>query len=349
MFLIQLPAVLRRMLLCCAALLAAAGSASAAPRCLSDCKPRIGIVSAFGAEADILIAQTNNKRTWTINGNRFTTGTLRGSRVVIVLSGVSMINATMVTQLMLDHFAIERLIMSGIAGGVNPARHVGDVLVPARWSMPMEVYWNADGQVPAPCGAQTDVSCLGLKLALDASGKPLPDYRIATPSGPVSTGLFMRENFVMHGGNAPQGEFRLDYEADARMLAVARALTPTLQRCGPKNPQLCVSTTPQLVVGGRAISGTAFLANAQYRSYLYSTLQAEAVDMETAALGHVALANRVPYIGFRSLSDLAGGDHTQDVGAFFGSGLAEANASAVTLAFLEAWKRHSSGHRTQQQ
>ena len=49
-------------------------------------------------------------------------------------------------------------------------------------------------------------------------------------------------------------------------------------------------------------------------------------------------ANQVPYIAFRSLSDLAGGSDTQDVGAFFGSGLAEANASAVTLAFLEAWK-----------
>jgi adenosylhomocysteine nucleosidase len=320
--------------------LAGATAASAAPpRCLTDCTPRIGIVSAFGAEADILVAQTTAKRSHTVNGNRFTTGMLRGNRVVIVLSGVSMINATMVTQLMLDHFRIERLVMSGIAGGVNPARHVGDVLVPASWVMPMEVYWHADGSVPAPCGAATDVGCLGLKLALDASGKPLPDYRIDTPSGAVSTGLFMRENFVMHSGNAPQGEFRFDYAADTQMLAVARSLSPALQRCGPKNPSLCVGTTPQLVVGGRGISGTAFLANPQYRRYVFDTLGAEAVDMETAALGHVAHANRVPYIGFRSLSDLAGGDHTQDVGAFFGSGLAEANASAVTLAFLEAWKK----------
>jgi adenosylhomocysteine nucleosidase len=325
----------------CSLLWLTAGPARAEPptRCLTDCTPRIGIVSAFGAEADILVAQTTGKRTHTVNGNRFTTGVLRGNRVVIVLSGVSMINATMVTQLLLDHFRIERLVMSGIAGGVNPARHVGDVLVPASWTMPMEVYWHADGSVPAPCGTATDVGCLGLKLALDASGKSLPDYRIETPSGAVPTGLFMRENFVMHEGNAPQGEFRFDYQADPQMLAVARSLSPALQRCGPKNPGLCVSTTPQLVVGGRGISGTAFLANPQYRRYVFDTLRAEAVDMETAAVGHVAYANRVPYIGFRSLSDLAGGDHTQDVGAFFGSGLAEANASAVTLAFLEAWKK----------
>ena len=63
------------------------GPAAAAPaKCLTDCTPRIGIVSAFGEEADILVAQTGHKREHTINGNRFTTGTLRGNRVVIVLT-----------------------------------------------------------------------------------------------------------------------------------------------------------------------------------------------------------------------------------------------------------------------
>jgi adenosylhomocysteine nucleosidase len=59
--------------------------------------------------------------------------------------------------------------------------------------------------------------------------------------------------------------------------------------------------------------------------------------METTAFAHVAYANQVPFIAFRSLSDLAGGSDFNDVGAFFGSGLAEANSSAVTLAFLTAW------------
>jgi purine nucleoside permease len=311
--------------------------------CLTDCTPRIGIVSAFGAEADILVANTQQRREHLVNGNRFVTGVLEGNPVVIVLSGVSMINATMVTQLMVDHFQLERLVMSGIAGGVDPSRHVGDVLVPERWAMPMEVYWNADGRTPAPCGRDSDVSCLGLRLAKGPDGKPLPDYRIPTPKGALPTGLFMRENFVMRSDTAPQGEFRFDYEADPRMLQVARSLQPTLLRCGPKQPDACVAHPPQLVVGGRAISGTAFLANPDYRRYLFDTLQAGAVDMETAALAHVAHANRLPYIAFRSLSDLAGGDHTQEVGAFFGSGLAEANASAVTMAFLKAWKAQADG------
>lgn len=354
------------------------GAASAAPRCLSDCTPRIGIVSAFGEEADILIAQTSEKRVWTVNGNRFTAGVLRGNRVVIVLSGVSMINSTMVTQLMLDHFRVERLIMSGIAGGVNPAHHVGDVTVPERWAMPMEVYWNHDMAVPQPCPAapaaplgapatsassvtsatsaapdgasQPDgagagsVACLGLRLARVDGKSPAP---FGVPGEPG--GLFIRDNFVMSSANAPKGEFRFDYEVDPSMLAVAREIRPVLERCGPKarkdaagapDPKLCVVQQPRLIVGGRGVSGTAFLANSQYRRYLFEQLQAQTFEMETAALAHVAYANGVPFIAFRSLSDLAGAEEfNADVVALFASGLAETNEAAVTLAFLEAWAR----------
>lgn len=330
---------MRRLSTLLLALLASAFTTTApakpAERCLTDCTPRIGIVSAFGAEADILVAQTTGKRTHTVNGNRFTTGTLRGNRVVIVLSGVSMINSTMVTQLMLDHFKVQRLIMSGIAGGVNPAHHVGDVTVPDRWIMPMEVYWNADDKVPSACGAEGDVSCLGLSLAKGPDGKVLPGYQ----------GWFLRPSFVLNSVNAPKGEFRFDYPVDPDMLAVAQRLQPALQRCGPKaaasgtvDEKQCVRTQPKLMVGGTGVSGTAFLANAPYRRYLFETLNAQVFEMETAALAHVAYANRVPYIAMRSVSDLAGAEEfNTDVAALFSSGLAEANEAAVTLSFLEAW------------
>lgn len=42
--------------------------------------------------------------------------------MVVVLSGVSMINAAMTTQTLVDHFRIERLIMSGISGGIDSAQ-----------------------------------------------------------------------------------------------------------------------------------------------------------------------------------------------------------------------------------
>jgi adenosylhomocysteine nucleosidase len=317
-------------------------------RCLTECSPRIGIVSAFGAEADILIAQTARKRVYSINGNRFTVGVLRGNPVVIALSGVSMINSAMVTQLMLGHFRVERLVMSGIAGGVNPANHVGDVTVPDRWAMPMEVFWGSDSTLPSPCGKPADVSCLGLQIATGRDGQPLPPFVLNTAQGPVETGLFMRKNYLLSQNTAPNGRFMFDYPVDNQMLAVARSLAPELARCGPKatrtdgtvDENQCVRQQPRLLVGGRGVSATVFLANAQYRAYLYEVLEAQTFEMETAALAHVAHANNVPYIAFRSLSDLAGAEaFDADVAALFGSGLAETNEAKVTLAFLDAWKR----------
>ncbi len=326
--------------------------AAAAPRaCLSECTPRIGIVSAFGAEAAILVKETRGARTWTINGNRFTTGTLRGNRVVIVLSGVSMINAAMTTQTLIDHFRIERLVMSGISGGVDPAHHVGDVLVPDTWVMPLEVFWHHDSSLPTPCGAPGELSCLGLRLAR-IDGKPVAPF---TLPGGAATGLFMRENHATRPGGAAEGEYVFDYRVDPAMLAVAKEIAPTLARCGPKaarsadgavDPGLCVGTQPRIVVGGRGVSGTAFLANAAYRAYLFEQIGAQTVDMETASLAHVAFVNGIPYIAFRSLSDLAGAqDFNADVVALFASGLAETNESAVTLAFLAAWSERAAPRR----
>ena len=323
--------------------------------CLTECTPRIGIVSAFGAEADLLVGQAQGRKTYMFNGNRFTTGVLRGNPVVIVLSGVSMINSTMVTQMMLDHFRVQRLVMSGIAGGLNPALHVGDVTVPDHWIMPLEVYWSHNSVPPTPCGDTLgDMSCLGLKLAThkDAQGAvqpTLPPFELNTANGKVPTGMFVRENFVMTAKNSPKGEFVFAYPVDADMLEVARELQPKLSQCGPAakpdaalDAKQCVRQMPRLVVGGAGASATVFLANADYRKYLFENLHANTFEMETAALAHVAYANGVPYIAFRSLSDLAGAEEfNSDVVALFTSGLAEANEAAVTLAFLQAWKARS--------
>ncbi|MCA6218031.1 5'-methylthioadenosine/S-adenosylhomocysteine nucleosidase [Ideonella sp. B7] len=327
-------------------LLAPAAQAATPPRpapptaaqasCLSDCTPRIGIVSAFGAEADLLLGRLQHPKTWTITGKRFTTGELEGHRVVVVLSGVSLVNATLTTQQLLDHFRIDRLVMSGIAGGVNPANHVGDVTVPERWALPLETFWNESDTLPAPCGQTGDLSCLGLNLAAP-DGQPLPPFQHQFPRG----------TYLLNTANAPQGEYRFDYPVDAAMLATVRTLQPRLQRCGPKAKQtdgsvdekLCVKEQPRLRVGGRGVSGPVFLANAEYREYLFKHLQAQTFEMETAALAHVAAANQVPYIAFRSLSDLAGAEgFNADVGALFASGLAETNEAEVTLSFLRAWR-----------
>ena len=59
--------------------------------------------------------------------------------------------------------------------------------------------------------------------------------------------------------------------------------------------------------------------------------------METAAVGMVAYSNGVPWIAFRSLSDLAGGGEAENEMHTFMS-IAADNSARVLLAFLAAWK-----------
>src|SRR5262245_47065952 len=335
-------ALVRRLTVVLAAVLVLALGASAQARrprsvgCLTECVPRLGIVSAFGAEAAMLLANMRRAHAYVINGNTFTTGVLRGTRVVMVLTGVSVVNAAMLTQLLIDHFNVHHLVLSGIAGGVDPANHIGDVVIPETWAFRLEAYWNGDSIVPSPCGTTGDLSCLGLQLS-PYTPRTNADYQIPTANGLVGTGLFMRTTFVRTRANYPDGEFKFDYPVDATMFRVATKLHPALLRCGPKHRSLCVSTSPVLRHGGRGVTAPVLLANPAYREYVFHVLQAQSFDMETTACAHVAFANQIPFIAFRSVSDLAGGSDVQEVGAFFGSGLAEANASAVTLAFLKAW------------
>jgi len=309
------------------------------PRCLTECSPRLGVISAFGQEADLLIAQLQEPQDYRINGKRFTTGYVGAAPVVVVLSGISMPNAVMTTQLLFDHFRIEQLVFSGIAGGLNPKYKVGDVLVPRSWVMQQEVYYANSTELPVPCGQAGDLSCLGLKLA------DVPPY---------DDGLFLRKTNVINERNHERaalrdsvtdavianGEMRLDYPVDPAMLKIARGLTA---RLAPQLEPICAAPgdcrAPVIALGRRGVAGGMFLANVQYRAYLEQQLRADCVDMETAGVAHVAYANQVPYIAFRSVSDLAGADFHPEVGQFFGSGIAQRNAARVTLGFIEAWAK----------
>ncbi|MET3584729.1 nucleoside phosphorylase [Pseudorhizobium tarimense] len=55
--------------------------------------------------------------------------------------------------------------------------------------------------------------------------------------------------------------------------------------------------------------------------------------MESAATAHVAYSNSIPFIAFRSLSDLAGGgEGANEMGVFFA--LASENSARFVKAFL---------------
>ena len=71
------------------------------------------------------------------------------------------------------------------------------------------------------------------------------------------------------------------------------------------------SRFPKVLMGVVGVSGNAFVDNAEKRDWLRTEFGACITDMESAAVAQVCLANRIPFIVFRSASDLAGGTRGQ--------------------------------------
>lgn len=273
---------------------------------------RIAIVSAFGPELDKLKNKAVIEEERVINGKTFTLCELEGRKAVLFLSGISMINATMSTQLALDTFPVTHILFSGIAGGVNPELHIGDVTIPARWAQYQEsIFARKTGE--------------GYNLGWHK--KVYPGYGM----------MFSQNVGVTHDRlEKPDAiEDKFWFDVDKKLLAVAKNIRNVHLLAEIDEKTLLHS--PKLVVGGSGVSGMTFVDNAAYRAWVYDTFEADCLDMESAAVAHVAYVHDVPFIAFRSLSDLAGGGEGENqLGTFFK--LAADNAAEVLLQFLRAWK-----------
>jgi len=276
-----------------------------------DPVPRIAIISAFEPELEKLRSKTEIKEVRLVNGRKHYIGKLEGHDVVLLLSGYSMVNAAMTTQALLDHFTVREIVFSGIAGGVNPGLHVGDVTVPAEWGQYQEQAFAREVPDGWDEGRQ---------------GKEFGNYGMMFPHS-VSV--------VRSDGDPDKAERRFWFPADDHALAIARTVASKvkLTRCLDKS--VCLITEPKVIVGGNGVSGPTFVDNAAYRQWVWQTFHADALDMETSAVTTVAYVNRVPFIAFRSLSDLAGGGGGKNEAAIFFK-LAADNSAEVVLAYLEA-------------
>src|SRR5262245_18666153 len=214
-----------------------------------DGEPRVAVISAFEPEWLALKASTLDARSHHVNGVEFVTGTLGGRQVVLFLSGISMVNAAMTTQLALDRFDVSGIVFSGIAGGVDPALHIGDVVVAGRWGQYLEAAFGreVDGKFQPPPWWKTP---------------PFPNYGMIFPG------------YVDVRSAKGGAEKRFWFDVDPGMLAAAGKLGAVdLKRCTAQ--QACLKEGPRLVVGGNGVSGAAFVDNAAFRQYVFDTFKAQ--------------------------------------------------------------------------
>ncbi len=96
----------------------------------------LAVIGALKEEIDLIEAAM------TVSGHRIHAGieTIRGHfdgvEMVLAQCGVGKVNATICTQMLIDHYLPGALVFSGVAGGLLPNMRVGDVVIASHAVVP---------------------------------------------------------------------------------------------------------------------------------------------------------------------------------------------------------------------
>jgi adenosylhomocysteine nucleosidase len=221
-----------------------------------------------------------------IHGIPFFRGMVEGKDVLVVETGMSLVNAAMSLQLTLERFPVTQVLFAGVAGGIDPSLEVGDVVIPERWAYHSEAaYFNPDGK----------------------GGYIVADY--FNPPKYANFGMMFPDD--AQATTAATGKFvdTPTFPVDPALLAIARK---AIAKLGPFKSEH-TGRVLKVEVGGTGVSGPVFMDNAEYRKFVFKVWKARCLDMESTAYAHVCYTNEIPFLAVRSLSDLAGGQEGKNV------------------------------------
>lgn len=230
----------------------------------------IGLICAVPEEIGHFGAHLHVATVTDLAGFRFLAGDLDGVPVVLVEAGIGKVNAAIVGTLLAQHFAVRALVFSGVAGGLDPALGIGDVVI-------------ARTLIQHDYGALLD----GRLMPYQPGVPPLPGLE-----GPVG--------------------YHLDAGLETQIAGVLQGLEL------PAMPAIATGGQARqpMIRFGTVLTGDYFLNCAVTRADLHSRFQAQAVEMEGAALAQLAERFALPLVVVRALSDLAGGDSHVDFPSF---------------------------------
>ena len=90
---------------------------------------RTAIVAALHDELASVLALMPDEQKQVVGGREFWVGHLHGQEVVAVLSGIGKVAAATTATLLIERFGVQRIVFTGVAGGLGPGVKVGDVVL----------------------------------------------------------------------------------------------------------------------------------------------------------------------------------------------------------------------------
>lgn len=91
--------------------------------------PLIGILVPMQEEVELLLADLTHAEKTEIASRIFYKGNLAGKEVVLAKSGIGKVASSFTASLLIHHFGVACILVTGVAGGVGDAIRVGDLAI----------------------------------------------------------------------------------------------------------------------------------------------------------------------------------------------------------------------------
>lgn len=92
----------------------------------------VGIIGAMEVEVQLLSQKMSEEGpvdSCMVAGMNFESGTLNSKPVIVVRSGIGMVNAALCAQILIDRFSVCSIVNTGVAGSLDASIDIGDIVV----------------------------------------------------------------------------------------------------------------------------------------------------------------------------------------------------------------------------
>lgn len=111
----------------------------------------LGIIGAMDEEVQLLKSKMTKKKESVHAQIVVTTGKIKGVEIALAQSGIGKVNATICTQMMIDLFAPDAMVFTGVAGGLLPNMRACDIIVAShvvQYDMNLTAFGRRHGETP---------------------------------------------------------------------------------------------------------------------------------------------------------------------------------------------------------
>jgi adenosylhomocysteine nucleosidase len=225
--------------------------------------PVIAVIGALEKEVRQIYAAVEKGTVADEAGLTVVGGEYHGFTVIATTAGMGTVNAAAAAQHLISTHGANALIFSGIAGGLNPRLHIGDVVIGEHLR-----YLDTD-------------------TALIAESAPgLEEFTSSDFLVDLAEDTLRSHGYVNAALTGEEESAQARAEADA-----------TLFRRNNLDAE------PQRYLRGTIATGDRFVSGADPKAAAIAATQGDCVEMEGAAIAHVAAKNGIDCLVLRAISD----------------------------------------------